>query len=116
MVLEVMDRPWPGLGGPTATHQVSKPHHSPLDSVVQYLAVVCVVMIDSTYFSSHYYLGHRKFETGDPEVFLFGDMMDLNYLPPKPVKVSSVNQTTVLVVIRPATSLIDTLSVHIVPI
>lgn len=39
------------------------------------------------YFSSHYYLGHRKFETGEPEVFLFGDLQDLNYLPPKPVKV-----------------------------
>ena len=48
--------------------------------VIECLSVSCVVLIDSTYFSSHYYLGHRKFETGDPEVLLFGDMMDLNYL------------------------------------
>lgn len=41
---------------------------------------------DEQYFSSHYYLGHRRFETGEPELFLFGDLQDLNYLPPKPVK------------------------------
>ena len=40
------------------------------------------------YFSNHYYLGHRKFDTGEPEVFLFGDLQDLNYFPSKPVKVA----------------------------
>lgn len=42
----------------------------------------------SNYFSSHYYLGHRKFECGDPELFLFGELADLNFLPDKPTSVS----------------------------
>lgn len=42
------------------------------------------------YFSNHYYLGHRKFDTGEPEVFLFGELQDLNYLRSKAVKVSSM--------------------------
>ena len=46
---------------------------------------------DDRYFSSHYYLGHRKFESGEPELFLFGDLPDLNYLPPKPATVSYSN-------------------------
>ena len=41
-----------------------------------------------SYFSSHYHLGHRKFETGDPEVFLFGELNDINFLNSKPVAVS----------------------------
>jgi hypothetical protein len=38
------------------------------------------------YFSSHFRLGHRKYETGDPEYFLFGDMSDINFLNKKPVQ------------------------------
>ncbi len=39
------------------------------------------------YFASHYYLGNRKFQTGEPELFLFGDLPDVNYLPSKPTTV-----------------------------
>lgn len=48
------------------------------------------VYTDEPFFSSHFYLGHRKFETGEPELFLFGDLQDINYLPAKPVKVNLV--------------------------
>jgi hypothetical protein len=33
-------------------------------------------------------LGHRKFETGEPELFLFGETNDINFLNRKPVSVS----------------------------
>ena len=50
---------------------------------------VCVICAaEETYFASQYYLGHRRFETGDPELFLFGELTDLNYLPDQPVAVS----------------------------
>ncbi len=51
------------------------------------IEITCLWSSENQYFSSHYYLGHRKFETGEPELFLFGDLQDLNYLSPKPVKV-----------------------------
>ena len=43
---------------------------------------------DGSFFSTHYHLGHRKFETGDPELFLFGELSDINFLNRKPVSVS----------------------------
>jgi hypothetical protein len=43
---------------------------------------------DENYFSSHFHLGYRKFEAGEPEVFLFGELNDINFLPSKPVAVS----------------------------
>ncbi|XP_019849223.1 PREDICTED: E3 ubiquitin-protein ligase MGRN1-like [Amphimedon queenslandica] len=36
------------------------------------------------YFSNHYHLGSRKFETGDPEHFLFSDLSDVNYMTSPP--------------------------------
>ena len=33
-------------------------------------------------------MGHRKFETGEPELFLFGEFNDINFLNRKPVSVS----------------------------
>lgn len=36
------------------------------------------------YFTSHYHLGSKKFETADPEKFLFGDISDVNYLTQSP--------------------------------
>ena len=33
-------------------------------------------------------MGHRKFETGEPELFLFGETNDINFLNRKPVSVS----------------------------
>jgi len=46
-----------------------------------------LTVLGGVYFSNHYYLGHKKFDTGEPEVFLFGDLQDINYLPVKPIKV-----------------------------
>ena len=43
---------------------------------------------EGSYFSTHYHLGHRKFETGEPELFLFGELNDVNFLNRKPVSVS----------------------------
>ena len=43
---------------------------------------------EGSYFSTHYYLGHRKFETGEPELFLFGETNDINFLNRKPISVS----------------------------
>lgn len=49
--------------------------------------ILTSILSGEQYFASHYYLGHRRFETGEPELFLFGELQDLNHLPPKPVKV-----------------------------
>ena len=54
---------------------------------------LCVCLIissitEGSYFSTHYYLGHRKFETGEPELFLFGETNDINFLNRKPISVS----------------------------
>ena len=40
------------------------------------------------YFGNHFFMGGKKFETAQPESYLFGDNSDLNYLGPKPHNVS----------------------------
>lgn len=40
------------------------------------------------YFSTHYHLGARKFETADDEQFLFGELSDLNLMSACPTAVS----------------------------
>lgn len=44
--------------------------------------------IGGDYFSSHYHLGPRKFETAEDEQFLFGEMNNLNFLSSPPTAVS----------------------------
>ncbi len=39
------------------------------------------------YFSSHFNLGYRRFPSGEPEVFLFGELNDLNFLNTRPIAV-----------------------------
>lgn len=39
------------------------------------------------YFSAHYHLGHKKFQSAEPEVFLFGELSDINFLGSKPAAV-----------------------------
>ena len=39
------------------------------------------------YFSMHYHLGHKKFQSAEPEVFLFGELSDINFLGSKPAPV-----------------------------
>ena len=58
-----------------------------------YSVTVCICLLyDSTiglsYFTSHYYLGSKKFETADPERFLYGELSDVNYLTCVPCPVS----------------------------
>ena len=40
------------------------------------------------YFSTHYHLGPRKFETAEEQQFLFGEMSNLNFLTSPPTAVS----------------------------
>ena len=35
----------------------------------------------------HYHLGHKKFQSTEPEVFLFGELSDINFLGSKPTAV-----------------------------
>ena len=39
----------------------------------------------TTFFANHFIMGGEKFEAPEPESFLFGDNIDLNFLGPKPV-------------------------------
>ena len=48
-----------------------------------------VAFVGGDYFSSHYHLGPRKFETAESEQFLFGEMADLNFLTAPPTAVRS---------------------------
>ena len=43
-----------------------------------------VINVGGNYFSTHYHLGSKKFETAEEEQFLYGDMADVNYLVPPP--------------------------------
>ena len=47
---------------------------------------VCAIVtnLGGNYFSTHYHLGSKKFETAEEEQFLYGDMTDINYLVPPP--------------------------------
>ena len=36
-----------------------------------------------SYFAPYYYMGNEKFQTTQPESYLFGDNVDLQYLGPK---------------------------------
>ena len=44
--------------------------------------------IAGNYFASHFMMGGEKFDTVNPECFLFGENNDLNYLCNKPTPVS----------------------------
>ena len=46
----------------------------------------CTPITGGNFFSSHFRLGHRRYETGDPEYFLFGEMTDINHLATRPVQ------------------------------
>ena len=48
--------------------------------------------VGTNYFGSHFFLGNCKFNSPSPEVFLFGENNDLNYLGTHPV---TVTMTTV---------------------
>merc|ERR1719206_109574 len=39
--------------------------------------------VSGSYFAPYYYMGNEKFQTTQPESYLFGDNVDLQYLGPK---------------------------------
>lgn len=44
--------------------------------------------IVGNYFSNYFIMGGDKFDAPQPEAYLFGDNMDLNFLGSKPIPVS----------------------------
>ena len=56
--------------------------------VVVYVMYVLILSVGTNYFGSHFFLGNCKFNSPSPEVFLFGENNDLNYLGSHPVTVT----------------------------
>ena len=56
--------------------------------LLPYFDIVFLLNIAGSYFASHFMMGGEKFNTVNPECFLFGENNDLNYLCNKPVPVS----------------------------
>lgn len=44
----------------------------------------------ANYFSSHFIMGGERFDTAQPEMYLFGENMDLNFLGSRPAPVSDI--------------------------
>ena len=64
--------------------------HQLVDSVYYDKLLISYLYTGSDYFTSHYHLGSKKFETADSEKFLFGDISDVNYLTQAPAPVSNI--------------------------
>ena len=47
--------------------------------------------VSGCYFGTHFIMGGEKFETSHPEMFLFGENSDLNFLGNKPGPVSKIS-------------------------
>ena len=56
---------------------------------VYYVMYVLILFVGTNYFGSHFFLGNCKFNSPSPEVFLFGENNDLNYLGSHPVTVTT---------------------------
>ena len=54
------------------------------------ISIVYHYTVGLNYFTSHYYLGSKKFETADTENFLYGDLPDINYMTNIPCPVSQL--------------------------
>ena len=46
------------------------------------------LLIAGNYFGTHFIMGGEKFETPQPEAYLFGENSDLNFLSNRPAQVS----------------------------
>lgn len=49
-------------------------------------------MFVGNYFSTHFIMGGEKFDTPQPEAYLFGENMDLNFFSKCPTTVSMSNK------------------------
>lgn len=47
-------------------------------------------LFPGNYFGSHFIMGGERFESQQPEAFLFGENVDLNFLGSRPVPVSII--------------------------
>ena len=52
------------------------------------LTINPILFVAGNFFGSHFIMGGEKFETMQPEAYLFGENTDLNFLGPKPFDVS----------------------------
>lgn len=52
--------------------------------------------IGKNFFADYFLMGGSKFDTPQPEAYLFGENSDLNLLNPKPVTVSDVHKCPLL--------------------
>lgn len=50
--------------------------------------VHCFDSVPGNYFGSHFIMGGERFDTPQPESYLFGENADLNFLGTKPTPVS----------------------------
>lgn len=59
-----------------------------------YLSIYYCSSLSGNYFGSHFIMGGERFDTPQPESYLFGENSDLNFLGsrPAPVSVSSLNE------------------------
>lgn len=57
-------------------------------SIILIVSYTSCLHAGTNYFGSHFYLGNCKFNSPSPEVFLFGENSDLNYLGTHPVTVT----------------------------
>ena len=53
-----------------------------------------------SYFATHFFMGGKKFDTAQPEGYLFGDNSDLNYLGPKPHNVRNFHTLNFRVILH----------------
>ena len=52
--------------------------------------IIFALCFAGNYFSSHFIMGGERFDTALPEMYLFGENMDLNFLGSRPAPVSAL--------------------------
>ena len=55
-----------------------------------------ICSVGKNFFADYFLMGGSKFDTPQPEAYLFGENSDLNLLNPKPVSVSVVSKYSLL--------------------
>lgn len=56
--------------------------------LVMYFIYFTYLFFSGNYFSSHFIMGGERFDTAQPEMYLFGENMDVNFLGSRPAPVS----------------------------
>lgn len=52
--------------------------------------IIVLTIFAGNYFSTHFIMGGEKFDTPQPEAYLFGENMDLNFFSKCPTSVSKL--------------------------